>query len=381
MDVTRFTSTRAGRILLTPQGYEAFVPHPLPPNLAVDWQLGHAIGDAERALGHLAGIGRTLRNPHLLIKPFMRKEAVLSSRIEGTQASLSDLFFFEAAGEPPRDMSDVREVANYVRALETGLLRIHELPMSKRLLRELHHILMAGVRGGDALPGEFRQAQNWIGTPGASLHDAIFVPPPVPEMEQALDAYERFLNDAQPYPFLVWLAIAHYQFEAIHPFRDGNGRIGRLLMTLLLCHHGALTEPLLYLSAFFEKHRKDYYERLLRVSQHGEWEEWIRFFLRAVEAQSKDAIARATKLNELRDDFGARVRSARASALVVATLDELFKVPALSIATLADTLKVTYHSAQKIVEKLVAANVLQEATGRSRNRIYYAPDVVAVIEA
>jgi len=381
MQATDFTSDRAGRLLRTPQGYDAFVPHPLPPPLTVSWDLGHAIAEAARALGHLSGIGSTLRNPHLLIRPFMRKEAVLSSRIEGTQASLSDLFFFEAAGEPPRDMSDVREVANYVRALETGLLRIHELPMSKRLLRELHHILMAGVRGGEALPGEFRQAQNWIGTPGASLHDAIFVPPPVPEMEQALDAYERFLNDAQPYPFLVWLAIAHYQFEAIHPFRDGNGRIGRLLMTLLLCHHGALTEPLLYLSAFFEKNRREYYERLLRVSQHGEWEEWIRFFLRAVEEQAKDAVARATRLNQLRDELGSRVRSARTSALEVATLDELFKFPAISVPTLAQTLKVTYPSALRIVEKFVKNNVLQEATGRSRNRIYYAPDVVAVIEA
>jgi len=381
MQPADFTSDRAGRLLRTPQGYDAFVPHPLPPPLSVSWDLGHALGEASRALGHLSGIGSTLRNPHLLIKPFLRKEAVLSSRIEGTQASLSDLFFFEAAGEPPRDTTDVREVANYVRALETGLQRINELPMSKRLLRELHHILMSGVRGGDALPGEFRSSQNWIGSPGARLQDATFVPPPVPEMENALDAFERFLNDAPAYPFLVWLAVAHYQFEAIHPFRDGNGRIGRLLLVLLMCNHGVLPEPLLYLSAFFEKHRKEYYERLLRVSQHGQWEEWIRFFLRAVEEQSKDAVLCAAKLNHLREELGKRVQSARASMLELATLDELFKSPALSVPTLAQTLGVTYPSALRIVEKFVKNQLLQEATGRARNRIYYAPEVVAAIEA
>jgi Fic family protein len=253
--------------------------------------------------------------------------------------------------------------------------------MSKRLLRELHSILMNGVRGGDAVPGEFRSSQNWIGTPGARLQEATYVPPPVPEMESALDAFERFLNDAPPYPFLVWLAIAHYQFEAIHPFRDGNGRIGRLLLVLLMCHHGVLREPLLYLSAYFEKRRSEYYQRLLRVSQHGEWEEWIRFFLSAVEQQSNDAVLRARKLNELREDLGKRVRSARASALEVATLDELFKYPAISVPTLAETLEVTYPSALRIVEKFVKKKVLHEATGRARNRIYYAPEVVAAIEA
>jgi len=381
MQPADFTSDRAGRLLRTPQGYDAFVPHPLPPPLSSSWDLGHAISAAAQALGHLSGIGSTLRNPHLLIKPFLRKEAVLSSRIEGTQASLSDLFFFEAAGQPDRDGSDVREVSNYVRALETGLHRITELPISKRLLRELHEVLMAGVRGGDAMPGEFRRSQNWIGKPDARLQDAIFVPPPVPEMENALDAYERFLNDAPTYPFLVWLAVAHYQFEAIHPFRDGNGRIGRLLLVLLLCHHGFLSEPLLYLSAYFERHRAEYYERLLRVSQHGEWEEWIRFFLRAVEEQSKDAVSRATRLHELRDDFGRRVKSPRTSALLLTTLDELFKVPAISIPQLARTLHVTYPSAQKIVGKLLDENVLQEVGDRAWNRIYYAPEVVAAIEA
>lgn len=376
-----FVSTRAGRLLHTPQGYDAFVPAPLPPKLNLDWELGLAIADAERALGNLSGIGSTLPNPDLLINPLMRKEAVLSSRIEGTQASLSDLFLFEAAGAPERESSDVREVANYVVALRSGLARIQETPVSLRFIRELHAILMRGVRGDEVTPGEFRQTQNWIGHAGARLDEATYVPPPVPQMHECLDHLERFLHESRELPFLVWLAIVHYQFEAIHPFRDGNGRIGRLLVVLLMCVHEVLRQPLLYLSAYFEERRNEYYEGLLGVSQRGEWEPWIRFFLRAVEEQSWEAIRTASALNALRDEFRARFHAARASALLLRTVDQMFRQPAISMPALARELGVTPRSAQQIITKLMAAGILREATGKLRNRIYFAPRIFELIGA
>jgi Fic family protein len=309
----------------------------------------------------------------------MRREAVLSSRIEGTQASLSDLFLFEAAGQPAKETSDVREVSNYVTALREALAHIEKIPISLRLLRDMHRTLMHGARGDEVTPGEFRTSQNWIGFSGARLDDAIFVPPPVSQMNECLDAFEKFLHEPQTFPFLVWLALVHYQFEAIHPFRDGNGRIGRLLLVLLMCVHDALCQPLLYLSAYFEKHRTDYYDGLLAVSQRGDWERWIRFFLNAVEEQSKDAIRRATTLNALRDDFRHQLQSARSSALLLKTVDEMFRFPATTISVLANHLKVTYRSAQQIVDKLVAAGILSEATGQSRNRIYFAPRIFEIV--
>lgn len=377
-----FISTRAGTVLRTPQGYDAFLPHKLPPKLNLDWDLSRAIAAAERALGHLAGIGSTLSNPHLLIRPFVRKEAVLSSRIEGTQASLSDLFLFDAAGAPPPAASDVGEVASYVTALEMALERAKEFPISLRFLRDIHRVLMQqATRAEDATPGEFRRSQNWIGTVGARLDQAIYVPPPANAMESALSDFELYLHEAQSFPFLVWLALIHYQFEAIHPFRDGNGRLGRLLLVVLMSVHGVLPQPLLYLSAFFEKHRSVYYARLLAVSQRGEWEEWIHFFLRAVEEQSNDAVTRSRRLHALRDQYRAQMKSTRSSGLLLVTIDELFKSPAVSIPLLAQTLDVTYRSAQQIIEKLLVAQIVVEATGRLRNRIYYAPEIFRIVEA
>ena len=377
-----FVSGRAGRVTRTLHGYEAFVPHPLPPTLNLDWNLGRAIGDAERALGNLSGIGSTLQNPHLLINPFMRKEAVLSSRIEGTQASLSDLFLFEASGEPERDTTDVREVANYVTALREGLDLVKEIPVSLRLLRDMHRTLMRGAPGDEVTPGEFRTTQNWIGFSGAPLRQAIYVPPPVPEMQASLDAFERYLNEPSDLPFVIWLAIVHYQFEAIHPFRDGNGRIGRLLLVLLMCVHNVLCQPLLYLSAYFEKHRAEYYDGVLAVSQQGDWERWLRYFLRAIEEQSKDAVQRATTLNNLRDKYREGLQSApRASALLLKTVDKLFDYPVVTIPRLSRILGVTYRATQQIVDKLVDAGILTEATGQARNRIYFAVEIYRAIDS
>ena len=235
MDTSRFTESSPGRLIHTPQGYGAFVPDPLPPPITFDMQMAARLSEADRALSELAGVARTLPNPHLLIGPFMRREAVLSSRIEGTQASLSDLLFFEAANLREQEVPDVREVSNYVRSLQYGLSRLDTLPLSLRLIREMHERLLEGTRGHGLTPGEFRRSQNWIGPAGCTLMDATFVPPPVDEMTEALGAFEKYLHVRSDLPPLVRLAIAHYQFEAIHPFLDGNGRIGRLLG-----HHAAL---------------------------------------------------------------------------------------------------------------------------------------------
>lgn len=258
MQSADFTERKSGRLVKHQRGYLAFVPNPLPPHISLTWELAAEISAADRGLSELAGIARTLPNPHLLIRPFMSREAVLSSRIEGTQASLSDLFYFEAAQMPPNPESDVREVRNYIRALEHGLKRLETLPISLRLLREMHQELMDGVRGEHLTPGEFRRSQNWIGPANCTLNDAKFVPPPAEDMMDSLGELEKFLHMPSSLPLVVRLALVHYQFEAIHPFLDGNGRIGRLLLILLLCSEKTLPQPLLYLSAYFEKNRSEF---------------------------------------------------------------------------------------------------------------------------
>lgn len=380
MQPADFTEERAGRLAKSPRDYWAFVPNPLPPKLELSWELASEISAADRGLSELAGIARTLPNPHLLIRPFMSREAVLSSRIEGTQASLSDLFYFEASSASAKPEPDVREVQNYVRALERGLKRLEELPVCLRLLREMHKVLMTGARGEHMTPGEFRRSQNWIGPANCTLNDATFVPPPPEEMDEALSALEKFWHAPSPLPLVVRLALIHYQFEAIHPFLDGNGRIGRLLIILLLCAEKALPQPMLYLSAYFERNRKEYYRLLLEVSQAGRWDEWLRFFLRGVAEQSRDAIVRSDKLLDLWHRYRKKLQAVRSSALVLRLVDELFRLPVVSIVGAQKLLKVTYTSAQLNVEKLVKAGILKEMTGRSYARMFAAPEILNVLE-
>jgi Fic family protein len=332
-------------------------------------------------LGELSGLGRSLPNPHLLIMPFVRREAVLSSRIEGTRASLSDLYTYEAIQlsmfEPP---PDVREVYNYVKALEYGLERLHNLPLSLRLIREIHARLMEGVRGEHQTPGEFRRSQNWIGPPGCTLNEATFVPPPVPEMHRALDAFEEYLHQTPSLPPLVRLGLIHYQFEVIHPFLDGNGRIGRLLVTLLLCTWNLIPEPLLYLSAYLEAQRQDYYDRLLAVSREGAWQAWLWFFLHGVSLQARDVIARSRKLQNLRERYRSRFQAARAAARLLSAVDLLFARPILTVNQAAEALDVTFATAQRHINRLEAAGLLREITGQARNRVYRADEILAAIE-
>ena len=381
MQPSDFKKDKAGKIIKAPRGYWAFVPNSLPPALRLTWELVSENSTADRALSELAGVARTLPNPHLLINPFIRREAVLSSRIEGTQASLSDLLFFEASGQKEPHPPDVREVSNYVKALEYGLKRLEKLPVSLRLIREMHQHLMEGVRGEHLTPGEFRRSQNWIGPPGCTLMEATFVPPPEEEMKEALDLFEKYLHSPSGLPPLIRLALIHYQFEAIHPFLDGNGRIGRLILTLLVCAEKLLPQPLLYLSAYFEQHRQQYYDSLLAVSQAGTWSEWVAFFLRGVAQQSQDAILRSDRLLNLWQEYRRKLQSPRASALSLQLVDELFSYPAMTIAWAAKRLDVTPRSAQLNIEKLVHAEILREETGKRRNRVFVASEIVRIIEA
>lgn len=381
MQTADFTDSAAGELVTAHQGYTAFVPNPLPPELNLTWSLVLDNSRADRALSELAGVARTLPNPHLLIDPFVRREAVLSSRIEGTQASLSDLLFFEASGESDPRPEDVREVSNYVKALERGLRLLDEIPVSQRLIRELHRELMQGVRGDQMMPGEFRARQNWIGPAGCRLEDATFVPPPVPEMTAALDQFEKFLHTETELPPLIKMALIHYQFEAIHPFLDGNGRIGRLLLILLLCADKLLPQPLLYLSAFFERNRQSYYDLLLAVSQRGAWSEWIGFFLRGVVEQSHDAVRRAKRLMDLWQSYRAKLQAVRSSGLPLRLVDQLFSYPAITVPWAAKLLRVTSRSADLNIQKLVGHDILVEHGERRRNRVFIAPGIVQILDA
>ncbi|MCL5951137.1 MAG: Fic family protein [Chloroflexi bacterium] len=389
MDPNSFQAGSPGRVVQIGQAglaYWAFVPAPLPPDLTPSYDLIRVLSEADRALGELAGLGRALPNPHLLIGPFVRREAVLSSRIEGTQADIADLYVYEAeqrrAPHPPAPPeSDVQDVLNYVRAMEYGLTRLKELPMSLRLLRELHAELLHGVRGEQATPGEFRRTQNWIGKPGCTLSNASFVPPPVPEMLESLDGFEKYLHGGNRLPPLIRLALLHYQFETIHPFLDGNGRIGRLLVTLLLVHWNLLPLPLLYLSAFFESHRDEYYDRLFAVSQQAAWEAWILFFLRGVAEQARDATGRASRLQDLQRRWHDQLTHARGSALLFRLADSLFESPVLTIAQAQALLKVTYRSAQQNVQKLVDAEILRAVDESTYGKKFSAPAILEIIES
>ncbi len=389
MNPELFKDSPSGRVIQVGQGeiaYWSFVPNPLPPMLTFDSALIRLLSDADRALGELAGLGRALPNPHLLINPFIRREAVLSSRIEGTQTDLADLYAFEAGQlalpglKPTPAHADAREVLNYVRALEYSLERLSELPISLRFIRETHARLMEGVRGNQATPGEFRHTQNWIGAPGCTLNDATYVPPPVVEMSAALDAFEKYLHAQDELPPLVRLALIHYQFEAVHPFIDGNGRIGRLLISLLLVHWNLLPLPLLYLSAFFEQHRQDYYDLLMAVSTRGAWHEWVSFFLRGVAEQARDAVVRAKHLQDLQSRWRSKYQRARGAGLLLGIVDELFNVPVLVPRQVAKKFRVSHQSAMQVLRRLEHDEILKEITGKQRNRLFVAPEIIQISE-
>lgn len=363
---------RTGCYVQQPQGFRAFIPKGLPadPPIAMDDEMWTLLSQADRALGRLDGSTEILPNPDLFVFMYVRKEAVLSSQIEGTQASLMDVLEFEAEALKPDHPQDVAEVVNYVAAMNHGLTRLKELPVSLRLIREIHEKLLAGVRGGERSPGEFRHTQNWIGPPGCTLATAVYIPPPPHEMQEGLDNLEKFLHDPAPIPVLVKVGVAHAQFETIHPFLDGNGRVGRLLITFLLCEKGILKRPLLYLSYYFKRNRLEYYDRLQAVRDRGDWEGWLRFFLRGVHEVAQEAAAIARQIvnmrEEHRDLLGKRL--GRASGKALALLETLYFRPIVSVHSVIGAAQLSFANANALVKHFQDLGLLREITGQKRNR-------------
>lgn len=358
--------------------YRAFVPDPLPPE--IDWTpaILRSLSDADRLIGRLAGEGQSLPNPHVLIRPFLRREAVLSSRIEGTQATLGELLAVEAGAVVERSPDDLREVANYVVALEHGIKRLATLPLSLRLVRELHAELMKGVRGEVATPGEFRRSQNWIGPAGCTLANATLVPPSLDHLMDCLGAWEQFLHDTS-LPPLVQAAVMHYQFETIHPFLDGNGRVGRLLITLFLVERRILPAPLLYLSAFFEATRLEYYDLLNAVRTDAAWELWIGYFLNGVARMSEDALSRAARINSLLAEWRLAV-AGTASKIPAQMVDLLAENPFWTTTKASERLGVAFTTVQRAIDRLTGLGILTPTSEARRGRVFCARAILDVLE-
>ncbi|MBC8281216.1 MAG: Fic family protein [Chloroflexi bacterium] len=380
MNPSDFTDSSPGTLVQTPESIWAFVPDPLPPPVDFSTRIWQRLSAADLAVGQLSGVGRMLANPHLMVGPFLRREAVLSSRIEGTVTNLRQLLMYEAAPTIQPQPSDISEVSNYVSAMGYGLDRLDNLPFSLRLIRELHGRLLHGVRGQENRIGEFRTIQNYIGGYSRGTIDARYVPPPVEQMNQAMNELEAFIHEPTDLPFLIQLAMIHYQFEAIHPFADGNGRIGRLMLSLLMCDKGYLPQPMLYLSAYFEKHRDEYMDRLLRVSQVGDWENWIAFFLDAVAEEATEATRRSQDLQDLQQSFRDNLQTRRSSALTLRLVDLLFEAPVITMRAVRERLEVTARTAQLQINRLIDAGILVEATGQSRNRAYITPAILEIFQ-
>jgi Fic family protein len=376
-----FEKDAPGRVVRAVQGHWTFQPDLLPPAFNPDWATVQRLTEAERALGELAGVGRLLPNATLLIRPFISREAVESSRIEGTVTRLDQLLLFEAEPDELSAPADAQEVMNYVRATEFGLAQIRAgQPFSLMLIRELHRVLLEGVRGGEKRPGEIRNRGVLIGRTGQTYETARFVPPCHTALEPLLVNLVEFLRSRGGLPVLAQLAVAHYQFETIHPFNDGNGRVGRLLVTLMLCERGVLPEPLLYLSGFFEQSRTEYYDGLLSVSRRGAWNEWLAYFAFGVTTQARDAATRARRLIDLRQSYHYRTAAAVRGPAALRLVDELFATPYLTLRRATETTGVAKKSAQNTIDKLLAAGLIREITGKQRNRIYCADEILRLLD-
>jgi Fic family protein len=367
---TRDSSDRAGVYRRQPGGFKAFVPQPLPPDPPVQLEgaLQKSLSDADRALGRLDGSIQTLPDPDLFVFMYVRKEAVLSSQIEGTQSSIQDVIAAEAKIMNASRRSDAYEVINYITAMNYGIERLATLPVSGRLFCEIHERLVRNVRGSNLTPGEIRTSQNWIA--GSLPSNAVFVPPPPEEVPQALSDLEKFLHMDSQLPLLVKIGLAHAQFETIHPFLDGNGRVGRLLITFLLCEREALTKPVLYLSYYFKQHRAEYYERLQAVRDAGKWEEWLTFFLTGVKVVSNQAVETARQILNLRENDRSLIvnKLGRAAGNGHKVLEHLYQNPVVSVNEVERITGTTYAAANQLVANLTDQGILEELTGLKRNR-------------
>ncbi|MGE3920976.1 MAG: Fic family protein [Gammaproteobacteria bacterium] len=352
------------------ESYKAYVPQKLPPDPPVDLtRLYPYLEKATLALAELNSIHKTIPNTSLFIYMYVRKEALLSSQIEGTQSSFSDLMLFEHHQKPAVSIDDVEEVSNYVKAIHYGLKRLKEdFPLSLRLLKEIHGVLLSGSRGSHKLPGEFRYSQNWIG--GTRPGNALFVPPPVDYLHQCLSDFENFLHD-ESLPVLIKVGLAHVQFETIHPFLDGNGRLGRLLITLLLCVNGMLDEPILYLSLYLKQNRHIYYELLQEVRMQGTWETWLEFFLEGIYLSAKQAMLTAKKINSIFEKDLKKIASlGRARFSCEQTLEYMKRLPQVTVPLLAHELGMTAPTARSALNHLTSRGVLEEITGKKRDKVY-----------
>lgn len=364
---------RAGRFITQLKGYKAFQPTPLPPEppLVQDEELTYLLGKATHAVGKLSGLSAIIPDPDLFVYLHVRKEALLSSQIEGTQCSLEDILNPDA--EPISDTSkpqDIEEVSNYVKALNQGLARVADLPVSTRLIKEIHLTLMQGVRGSGKTPGEFRRSQNWIGRPGATLMTAEFVPPPPEDVDQLMSKLEKFAHHADRMPPLIKVALFHAQFETIHPFLDGNGRLGRLLITFLLVHWQVLDRPLLYISYYFKAHRTEYYARLMDIRLRGDWEAWIKFFLRAVHESAEMGTQSATEIHQLIITDRFRVQAKDVSPTTLKVYEQFCREPILTNPILVTRLKSSKPTVQRALEYLQKHGIIREVSGKQRRRRY-----------
>jgi len=371
-------ASRAGQYVQQIEGYKAFIPNPLPPvpEIVMEQEMWNLLSQADRALGRLDGATDALPNPDLFVFMYVRKEAVLSSQIEGTQASLIDILEFESQALETDNPQDVAEVVNYIAAINYGLERLKDLPVSLRLIREIHQELMKGVRGAERNPGEFRRSQNWIGAGGCSLAEAIYVPPPPYEMLQSLDNLEHFLHSPHPIPTLIKVGLAHAQFETIHPFLDGNGRTGRLLITFLLCEQNILQRPLLYISYYFKKYRAEYYDRLQSIRDSGNWESWLKFFLSGVYEVAQEAAATARRIVKLKEENRQLLldKMGRRSGNAIALLESLYFKPIFTVDHAESVTSLSYPNANNLIKDLSDIGLVQEITGQKRNRAFsYAP--------
>jgi Fic family protein len=362
-------NTRAGRFVTQPSGYQAFIPAPLPPTPPIEFddELLALLSNADLGLGRLDGVVKVIPDPDFFVAMYVRREAVLSSQIEGTQSTLEDLLEVELEPESRGRFGDVGDIVNYVAAMRYGLKRLDELPLSLRLIREIHAELLKDGRGAQAAPGEFRTSQNWIGPAGASLQRATFVPPPVPDMMQALSDFEKYLHTEASGSQLVQIGLAHAQFETIHPFLDGNGRVGRLLITFLLVRAGILRGPLLYLSFYFKLHRTEYYDRLMAVRRRGDWEGWLRFFLEGVAVTAQEAGDTAEQIFALRERHRAQVME-ETGTNGLKLLSTLFQQPLVNVNLVAAQVGVTFPTANRLVAKFEELGILEEVTGQRRSR-------------
>ena len=377
--VNALANSPSGQLVPTLNNEQAFVPNKLPRHIDLSPSLVYRLDEATRAVATLAGVGETIPNPHLLIRPFIRREAVLSSRIEGTQASISELYLYEAAGSR-RPRGDVQEVANYISALELGITRLEQLPISIRLINEMHAALMRGVRGEEKRPGELRTSQVWIGSKGTPIEESRYIPPPANLIRDLLLDWEHFVNEQVRMPPLVQCALMHYQFEAIHPYLDGNGRIGRLLIVLFLISKNILPAPLLYLSAYFERARDLYYDRLFHVSATGDWARWLDYFLEGTAEQAHDALLRSRRVRELLERYRRLLHERRESGNALQLLDELFAYPYMTAPWAAQLLHVTAAGARGILQRMVNEGIVEEIPDQWP-RLYIARELLGVIEA